>query len=326
MGNILVTGGCGFIGSHIVEELLKVHNITIIDNFNDYYDPKLKEINWGYLQKVSEDFNKNRDLILIRENILDINKGKINLNDQNFDYIIHLAAQAGVRESINNPELYYRQNVLGTKSILEFSKKNDIKLLINFSSSSVYGNQPIYPLKESFMPKPISPYAETKLKAEQLCNDYCKKYNLPIATIRPFSVYGPRQRPTMAINTFFKNLANGLPIEVFGDGTKQRDFTYVTDIVEAIKLILRSKFDSNHEIFNIGSSKPISVNSLINLISRILKIQPKIIFKADAPGDVDITYASIEKARLLLKYEPKISISKGLQYFWKWFQELGNLN
>ncbi len=305
----------------MILQLLDSFNIIIIDNFNNFYNPAIKEMNWKMLKQFhSENVNSN-SLKLIKVDILNINKLKIFDDLYPISMLIHLAAQPGVRQSIYQPNLYNIQNIDGTRQILDFAIAKNIKKVINFSSSAIYGNQKEYPLKENMIAKPISPYGISKLGGELLCEKYAKDFSLPIISLRPFSVYGPRQRPDMAINLFTQNILNKEKIKVFGDGSQIRDFTYIDDIITAVLKCISIHFNHKHHIFNLGCACPISINELIQKISSLLEIEPKVEYLNKEKGDVNETFASMEKAKNILNFVPIISIDEGLAKYIAWIKK-----
>lgn len=311
---ILITGGAGFIGSHLCEKLIDLnHKIICIDNFNNYYNPKIKENN---LKNIID----NKNFTLYRLDIL--NKEKINeiFSAQKINIIIHLAARTGVRPSLSNALLYEAVNVQGTINLLEACKDYGIKKFIFASSSSVYGDNKKVPFSEDDnVDNPVSPYAATKKSGELICYTYHYLYEISILCFRLFTVYGPRQRPEMAIHKFTRHILEEKPIEVFGDGTSSRDYTYIDDIIPGIISSLDKI--NGYEIINLGNSKPINLLKLINLIEK--EVNRKAVIKyADAqPGDVFTTYADIRKAKKMLKYQPETSIEEGIENFIKWYKK-----
>lgn len=307
---ILVTGGAGFIGSHLAERLLKKkHEVVCLDNFNDFYDPELKRRN---IEKALS-FNH---YTLTMGDILDkrlLNK----LFSEPFDAVVHLAAYAGVRPSIVRPAVYQRVNVEGTVNLLEQCRLKKVPKFIFASSSSVYGGRSDVPFRETDdVTKPISPYAATKVAGEALCHTYHHLFDLNIHALRFFTVYGPRQRPEMAIHLFASRILRGEPIVVFGDGKSARDYTYVDDIVDGI--VASVERCSGYEIINIGGSKTTTLMDLVTMLSVQLKMSPVIKQMPDQPGDVPITFADVSKANRLLDYSPNIDINKGIEKFCDW--------
>lgn len=311
---IIVTGCAGFIGSHSTRALLKKgYEILGIDNFNDYYDPAQKEEN------VSECLDK-ENFKLARIDILEKEKVDAIFEEFKPDLLLHLAARAGVRPSIENPELYHRVNVEGTLNLLEACKKFDTKKVVFASSSSVYGNQEKIPFSESdFTENPISPYAATKLAGEKMCYMYSKIFGLKITCLRFFTVYGPCGRPDMAPYLFVKAINEGQAIKKFGNGKTKRDYTYIDDIVSGIVSACEKEFD--FEVINLGNNQPVELNKFISVIEKVLDKKAEITEMPKQPGDVDITFADISKAKKLLNYEPKTSIEEGMQKFINWHLE-----
>jgi UDP-glucose 4-epimerase len=309
---IIVTGAAGFIGSHLTEVLLEKNNFLIlIDNFSDYYSGKEEQ-----LEEITTQYQSKKDFVLIREDLT--NQSFFNKIPYDIDYIFHLAAQAGVRYSINNAAKVSQNNILSTVNILEYALKiNNIQKVVYASSSSVYGN-PIYtPCDEDHPKNPISPYSVSKLCGEIYANYYYREYNLPTTSLRFYTVYGPRGRPDMSIRKFFTLMLKDKEILIYGSGEQLRDFTYVSDIIDG--LILACENDaSNGEVFNLGVSNPISVNNLVKKMYEITNKPEKVKYIDKQQGDVDVTYSNIDKARNLLNFKPKIGIDKGLinQYQW----------
>jgi UDP-glucose 4-epimerase len=310
--NIIITGAAGFIGSHLTEILLKNGNFLIlIDNFNKYYLGK--ELR---LEKILKNYQNKKDYIVIKE---DLTKKSFSRNiTVNIDYIFHLAAQAGVRYSINKAAEVTNNNIISTVNIFEYALKLDnVQKIAYASSSSVYGN-PIYtPCDEDHPKNPISPYAVSKLCGEIYANYYFREYNLPITSLRFYTVYGPRGRPDMSIYKFFNLMLNDKEISIFGDGEQLRDFTYISDIINGL-ILACEKSVSNGEIFNLGCSNPINVNDLIEKMYSITNSTKKIKYIEKQQGDVDITYSNINKAKNLLNYMPRIDIDEGLMNQYKW--------
>jgi UDP-glucose 4-epimerase len=310
--NIIITGAAGFIGSHLTEILLKNGNFLIlIDNFNKYYLGKEQR-----LEKILKNYQNKKDYIVIKE---DLTKKSFSRKiTDNIDYIFHLAAQAGVRYSINKAAEVTNNNIISTVNIFEYALKLDnVQKIACASSSSVYGN-PIYtPCDEDHPKNPISPYAVSKLCGEIYANYYFREYNLPITSLRFYTVYGPRGRPDMSIYKFFNLMFNDKEISIFGDGKQLRDFTYISDIINGL-ILASEKVASNGEIFNLGCSNPISVNDLIEKMYSITNSTKKIKYIEKQQGDVDITYSNINKAKNLLNYIPKVDISEGLMNQYQW--------
>jgi len=311
--NVLVTGGAGFIGSNLCEALLSKENKVIcIDNFNDYYNPKRKENNLA-------SFKDNPNFTLHRIDITDMGALKNVFEEHDISAVIHLAARGGVRPSIKDPFVYEKVNINGTLNLLELSRQNNIKKFIFGSSSSVYGNNKKVPFSETDpVDEPVSPYAFTKRAGELLCKTYNHLYNMNIVCLRFFTVYGPRGRPDMAVYKFTDLIHNGKEIEVYGDGTSKRDYTYVSDIIKGIISALEK--DINFEIINLGDSNPVELNYLISLIEKNLGTKAKITHAGKQAGDVDRTFADISKANSILGYTPSVKIEEGIKNFVEWFK------
>lgn len=318
MKTYLITGGAGFIGSTLADKLLeKSFKVIVVDNFNDFYDPEIKENN------VKNNLG-NANYKLERVDIRDEKAlGKV-FDENKIDGIFHLAAMAGVRPSIENPILYQQVNGIGTQVILEQAKKHNVKNLVMASSSSVYGNCKEVPFKEDFIVDfAISPYAATKKANEVMAHVYHKLFDMNIIMLRFFTVFGPRQRPDLAINKFTRLMLEGKEIPMFGDGTTSRDYTFVDDIVDGI--IKSMEYEENnknvYEILNLGNSSPITLKEMIDIIGKVLNIEPVINQLPMQPGDVERTYADISKAKALIGYEPKTSFEDGIKEFIEWYKE-----
>jgi UDP-glucose 4-epimerase len=303
---ILVTGGAGFIGSHLVDRLLTDNNYVIcLDNFDPYYDPEIKRDNIKH--------NLDNDNFKLIEG--DIRNKKLIekiIREEGIDYIVHQAAQPGVRASIENPIKSSEVNIIGTLNVLTSSLDSDVKKIINASSSSVYGEVKYLPFDEEHPTMPISPYGASKLAAEHYCRVFNKIYGLKTTSLRYFTVYGPRMRPDLAISIFTrKALKNGV-IEIFGDGTKTRDFTYIDDVIEAT---LTAMGKGSGEVYNIGRGVRISINELAEKIIKLTNSRSKIIYSQSVRGDAEHTWAKVDKAKKELGWKPKIGINNGLQKF-----------
>ncbi len=307
---ILVTGAAGFIGSTAAKELLKNGNDVIgVDNFNDYYNPKFKEENI-----------KDLKVKFYREDIRDYSKLEKIFNENKINKIVHLAAMVGVRPSIENPFIYEEVNVKGTLNLLELAKKNNVSKFVFASSSSVYGDRDKVPFSEDDATNSqISPYAATKKAGELLCYTYSSLYKIPTICLRFFTVYGPCGRPDMAPYKFVDRIAHGQEIEMFGDGSTRRDYTFVGDVVSGILKSVDA--DVNYEIINLGCGNPVKLKDFISSIEKNLGKKAKILQKEMQPGDVKQTYADISKAKKLLGYMPKTKIDEGLKIFCEWFME-----
>jgi len=311
-GPIFLTGGAGFIGSHLVDKLLeKKLEVVVIDDFNDFYDPRIK-------RKNIEKHLKNKNYKLYEGDICNLELLEEIFKKYPFSMVVHLAARAGVRPSLKDPLLYERVNGIGTLNLLECAKKYNIKNFIFASSSSVYGINSKVPFSEDDpIERPISPYASTKRANELMCYTYHHLYGMNITLLRFFTVYGPRQRPEMAIYKFTNLIYHNKPIPVFGDGGAKRDFTYIDDIIEGVLSSMEKCYP--FEIINLGESKTIKLLELVNLIEKNLGKKAIINFLPQEPGDVPITYADISKAKKLLGYNPKFPPEEGIKEFTRWF-------
>jgi UDP-glucuronate 4-epimerase len=309
----LVTGAAGFIGSHLCEALLaRGDRVVGIDNFDEFYDRSVKQKNVEPCIK--------KDRFTLREGDI---RDEVFVGDvlsSGADAIVHLAARAGVRPSIENPLLYESVNINGTAVLLEAARKARINRFIFASSSSVYGNNKKIPFSESDnVDFPISPYAATKKAGELLCHTYAHLYGLNVSCLRYFTVYGPRQRPDLAIHKFTRMIDAGNAIPVFGDGSMRRDYTYIDDIIQGtVAAIDRCK---GYNIYNLGESEPITLTHLIAGIEKALGKKAKIDRQELQPGDVDQTYADITRARADLDYNPTMHIEEGLARFVSWFRQ-----
>jgi len=309
--NILVTGGAGFIGSHLCRRLLSDgHAVTLIDDFNDYYDPAIKRANvaaMGGAAKVVEGDIRDRGQIqqLFAE-------GK-------FETVIHIAARAGVRPSVNDPQLYIDTNITGTHHLLEASRQNAVKRFVFASSSSVYGLSKTVPFSEDLaLPQTLSPYAATKLAGEHLCGNYSYLFGLRAVCLRFFTVYGPGQRPDLAIHKFTDAIHKGLAIPQYGDGTTRRDYTYIDDIVQGVMGALKYE-GPLFDIFNLGENQTITLAELIREIEKGLGKKAVIERLPEQQGDMPLTSADITKARALLGYNPQTKIAEGIPKFIAWY-------
>ncbi len=312
---VLITGGAGFIGSHLVEALLDgKRQVICVDNFNDFYNPAIKENN-------IRSFFDNPAFHLYREDICNKEQFFNICRHHEPDCIVHLAAYAGVRPSIQHPERYERNNCYGSLVILEAVRHFGVKSLIQASSSSVYGNNEKVPFSEDDnVDFPISPYAATKKSCELMSYTYHHLYNIPITNLRFFTVYGPRQRPEMAIHKFTRLIYNDEPVPMFGDGSTERDYTYIGDVVPAIMKAMEKNYP--FEIFNIGGNQTISLRYMIQKIGEYLGKRPIIEELSQQPGDVRRTMADITKAESKLDYpQQRTSFDEGLKIFVEWFKE-----
>ncbi len=311
---ILITGGAGFIGSHLIEKLLaEGRRIVCLDSFNDYYDPAIKRENI----RPSLD---NPDLELIEGDILDAPLLDDLFAKHKFDTIVHLAARAGVRPSLRDPLLYEQVNCIGTLNLLERARAAQVGHFVFGSSSSVYGTNSKVPFSETDpINKPVSPYATTKRSGELMCYTYNHLYDLPVTALRFFTVYGPRQRPDMAIHKFTRAIGAGDPITLFGDGKSRRDYTYVDDIIDGVTRAMERP--DGFKIYNLGESQTIELLDLIKLIEAAVGREAKVEWLPDQPGDVPVTYADISLARSQLGYNPTTLIEAGIPRFIEWFAD-----
>lgn len=313
--SILVTGGAGFIGSNLVDLLLREGDwdVTVVDDFNDFYAPAVKRAN---IASHLDDPNYK----LVPADIRDADALEQLFDENDFRYIVHLAARAGVRPSLSEPVLYNQTNVDGTLNLLELAKKHGVKQFVFGSSSSVYGINSKVPFSEEDpIFRPISPYASTKAAGELMCHTYSHLYDIRTVCLRFFTVYGARQRPDLAIHKFASLISEDSPISLYGDGSTRRDYTYIDDILQGV----RSAIDydrSAHEVINLGESQTIELVRLIELLEESLGKKALIDRQPMQPGDVPITFADISKARKLLNYDPKTKIEDGIPKFVEWFK------
>ena len=310
---VLITGAAGFIGSHLCERLLDDEWLVVgVDNFDDFYDPQIKRRNIASCLK-------NKNFQLVEADIRDSAAMDRTIGD-GIEIIVHLAARAGVRPSIAQPLLYADVNVNGTMVLLEAAKKHKIGKFIFGSSSSVYGNNEKVPFSEDDnVDFPISPYAATKKAGELICHTYHHLYRVSITCLRFFTVYGPRQRPDLAIHKFAKLIEQGKPIPIYGDGTMMRDFTYIDDIIDGTVAAMQKCSDFN--IYNLGESRPIAVNDLVTEIEKALGKKAIKKYLPPQPGDVERTYADVTKAVNELGYNPTTTIQTGLAKFVTWLRQ-----
>src|SRR6266480_7501141 len=308
---VLVTGGAGFIGSHLVEKLLAAsHDVVVLDDFNDFYDPQIKHANIAGLA---------RDVTVYHVDLRDSESVRNLFHREKVDAIAHLAARAGVRPSIQYPRLYYDTNVTGTLHLLEAARVTGVERFIFASSSSVYGASKAIPFSEDeHLSQTFSPYAATKVAGEFLCSTSSHLYNLRVVALRYFTVYGPRQRPDLAIHQFPRRIYAGQPIDQFGDGTTRRDYTYIDDVIQGTMAAL--EYDGAlYDVFNLGENQTVQLKDLISAIENAVGKKAKINRLAEQPGDMPRTYADISKARKLLGYKPTTKLSEGLPKFVEWF-------
>src|ERR1043166_5103615 len=319
MKNLLITGAAGFIGSHLVDRLLAtdVERITVVDDFNDFYNPAIKRDN---IREHLEDSRYSIHEVDIRDRAA---LEQI-FSNSNFDCVVHLAARAGVRPSLSEPQLYTETNINGTVNLLELARQHDIKQFVFGSSPSVYRNNAKVPVSEDDpIRQPISPYDATKGAGELLCHTYSHLYGLRCICLRFFTVYGPRQRPELAIHKFAKLISQHKPLPVFGDGSTRRDYTYIDDIIDGVTAAI--DYDkSNYEVINLGESRTVELRELISLLEKELDTHALIERQPPQPGDVPQTFADVSKARALLNYQPKTQIEEGLRRFVEGFRMGGS--
>lgn len=313
--HVFLTGGAGFIGSHLTQRLLdRGDRVTVLDDFNDYYDPRRKRANVA-------PFLGRGDYRLVEGDIRDAElvEGLFAAGGGAFDAVVHLAARAGVRPSLREPILYEDVNCIGTLRLLEAARRHGPEVFIFGSSSSVYGiNRKVPFAEDDPIDLPISPYATTKRAGELLCFNYHHLYGLKTACLRFFTVYGPAQRPEMAIHKFTDLLARGETLPLFGRGDSRRDYTYIDDIVDGVVAAL--DLAPGFEIFNLGGAETTSLRELVDWLAEELAVEPRIEYLPDQPGDVPITYADVSKATRLLDYSPKVPIREGLRRFVGWYR------
>lgn len=313
---VLVTGAAGFIGSHLCERLLSDgHSVVGIDNFDPFYDVSIKRDNLKQALTCA-------DFTFVEADIRDDVRLREILSDHSCEMIVHLAARAGVRPSIEDPPGYEDVNIRGTTVLLTVARDVGIRKFVFASSSSVYGNNEKVPFCETDnVDFPISPYAATKKSGELICHTYSHLYEMDISCLRFFTVYGPRQRPDLAIHKFARLITAGEPIPVFGDGSMMRDFTYIDDTVDGICAAMQHC--RGYEIYNLGESQPVRLDALVRTLEEVLGCRAIIKRYPEQPGDVQRTYADISKARRRLGYDPKVSLRDGLKRFSEWFHRLG---
>lgn len=315
MSTILVTGGAGFIGSHLAEKLLEYgHKVINLDNFNDFYDPLIKRKNILKAELSSR-------YTLVEGDIRDENILNHIFTTFKIDTVVHIAALAGVRKSIKNPLEYVDVDIKGTVNLLEQSRIHKVKKFIYASTSSVYGLNPTPFKEDDNIKSPISPYAAAKQAGELFCRTYHTLYGMPIVCLRFFTVYGPRQRPEMAIHYFTRTIDEGELISIFGDGSSSRDYTYIDDIINGI--VASIYLDCEFEIFNLGNSNSTKLNYLVDLIEKELGKDAYRVYLEMQSGDVEHTYADIKKSKAMLGYEPSVSIEEGIEKFIYWYKKNG---
>ncbi len=312
--NFLVTGGAGFIGSHVSERLLQGgHHVWVLDDLNPFYELSLKQENLDLLSRAGRE-----RFCFVRGDIVESKTVSDLFSSVCFDQVIHLAARAGVRPSLEEPALYQRVNVEGTVNILESARLNNVRKLVIASSSSVYGVNSKVPFSEDDpIFHPISPYAASKLACEALGHSYHHVYGLDVVMLRFFTVYGARQRPDLAIHKFARLMRAGKALPVFGDGSTARDYTYIDDIVDGVLKCTERRF--GFEVFNLGESNTVTLARMIELLEESLGMKAAIDRRPVQPGDVPITFANVAKARQKLGYNPRTPIELGLSKFAEWF-------
>jgi len=316
---VLLTGGAGFIGSHVAEALLRQGaELTIVDDLDDFYSPNWKRANLDEIRRAG-------DFQFLQADICDPVLLRKLFAEMRFDALVHLAARAGVRPSLEQPRLYERVNVAGTLNLLDLCREFGVSKVLFGSSSSVYGVSSHIPFSEGQTDlRPISPYAATKIACELLCYTYTYLYQLSIVCLRFFTVYGPRQRPDLAIHKFTSQIESGKPIRLYGDGSSGRDYTYVDDIVAGVlgglEYLSRDNGTALFEVFNLGNSHPVKLVEMVAALERATGRTAKYSHEPDQPGDVPLTWADISKASRLLGYKPVTSLDEGLQRFVSWYR------
>lgn len=316
--HVLLTGAAGFIASHYAERLLEQgHSVVGLDNFDDFYDPAIKE---GNLSRARD----HEGFRLVRGDIRD--PSLLDGLPDSIDSVVHIAARAGVRPSIAYPVLYYDVNVNGTLRLLEFARSRGIRRFVFASSSSVYGDNEKVPFSEEDpVDRPISPYAASKKAGELLTHAYSHLHGITCICLRFFTVYGPRQRPDLAIHKFARLLVRGEELPMFGDGTSQRDYTYIDDILQGMDGALNwvRERDGAHDIVNLGESRTVALKDMISVLGEEMGIDPRIRRLPEQAGDVSRTFADISKARRVLGYDPRWPFEEGIRAFVTWFREEG---
>jgi UDP-glucuronate 4-epimerase len=328
--HVLITGGAGFIGSHLCARLCAAgQRVICLDNFDDFYAPAVKQAN---VRQLLDDVASATLLTFRHGDIRDYQALRHLFQTVPIDAVIHLAARAGVRPSIEQPLLYSEVNIQGTLNLLECCREFHVRHFVFGSSSSVYGERTLGPFSEADdVSNPVSPYAATKRAGELICYTYAHLYRLRVACLRFFTVYGPRQRPDLAIHKFARLMAAEKSLPVFGDGTTQRDYTYVDDIVDGIirswEWLQRGDTTAGlYDIFNLGGSNPVPLLELIRLLEQALHVTAMIDWQPAQPGDVPITFADLRKSQTLLGYRPQVDIATGIQRFAVWFQNQRSLS
>jgi UDP-glucuronate 4-epimerase len=315
MPHVLLTGGAGFIGSHVLDSLLADGTaVTVVDNFDPFYDRVSKERNL-------EGHRGNPHLRLVECDLRDMERLRRDLTGP-YDAIVHLAAKAGVRPSIEDPIAYQEVNVRGTQNLLELAREREVQQFVFASSSSVYGVNPRVPWSEAdYVLQPISPYASTKVSGELLGHVYSHLYGIRFLALRFFTVYGPRQRPDLAIHKFARLILAGKPIPVFGDGSTRRDYTYIDDIVSGVRAAIEYR-KTMYEVINLGNNQTLSLREMIEGLEAALGMRATRQQLPEQPGDVPQTWANVEKAHALLGYEPRTRYEEGVRRFVSWLRDL----
>jgi len=315
MKRVLITGAAGFIGSHLTDRLLARGDTVVgLDNFNDYYDPAVKRRNLAHALE-------NDAFVLHEADLCDQAKLRRVFERQHPDVVVHLAARAGVRPSLKDPNLYHRVNVIGSQHVLDACREFPPSHLVFASSSSVYGGSTDVPFREGNpVHRPISPYAATKRMNELQAHVYSHVYGLKVTMLRFFTVYGPRQRPDMAIHKFTRLIDQGRPVPMYGDGTTKRDYTYIDDIIDGVVRCVDKPFQ--YEIFNLGEQATTTLRQLIELIQKHLAKPARIDQQTLQPGDVTVTYANVDHARQRLGYNPRFSMDDGIRRFVDWYRRM----
>ena len=314
--SILITGGAGFIGSHFVDLLAKQTDSAVVclDNFNDYYDPKLKRANAESLRKLP-------NVHMVEGDFCDLSLLEKLFAEHDVEKIVHLGAYAGVRVSVQQPAIYQHTNIGGTLSLLEAARQHPVKRFLLISSSTVYGTGAGVPFTEDApLGIPASPYGATKRAAELLGLTYQALHAVPVVCLRPFSVYGPRLRPDLALSIFTKAIATGQPFPLFGDGSIRRDYTHVSDICAGLLSALEAP-NVVGEAINLGHSEPIEMRQIIHLIEKALGKQANIDRQPERPEDLPVTFANLEKAKRLLGYQVQVPIDQGIDEFCRWYRQ-----
>ena len=312
----LVTGGAGFIGSHFIELLLERtdDSIVCLDEFNDYYDPILKRRNIS-------SFSSDRRVSVVEQSFCDTEATRSLFDEHNIDRVMHLGAYAGVRPSVQRPLTYFKANVEGTLSVLEAARKHRVRRMVVVSSSTVYGKNADAPFSEDApLGIPLSPYGASKQAAELISKTYHNLHGVPAVCVRPFSVYGPRVRPDLAVAIFAQAILEGTPLPLFGDGTIRRDFTYVSDICEGLWSAMTVEGIEGESI-NLGNDEPVEIRTLIDVFEQALGRKAVIDQRDEVPGEMPVTHANLSKARRLLSYEPTTSLADGIERYVAWLRE-----